>query len=166
MQLYTSGSTGKPKGVQHSQAGYMIGAATTFKYVFDYQEKDVYWCTADCGWITGHSYVTYGEGSNMAMSLAIPRGISPQHCSAWLALHRHDEWSAQLLSATARKSAHEGFLLLRNKLQVLTLQGTSAGVRTGQMQASAWGLHLTLQESRGSDCVCTRMSRLFVQLQI
>ncbi|KAK9864775.1 hypothetical protein WJX84_003544 [Apatococcus fuscideae] len=59
-KLYTSGSTGKPKGVQHSQAGYMIGAATTFKYVFDYQEKDVYWCTADCGWITGHSYVTYG----------------------------------------------------------------------------------------------------------
>ncbi len=61
LQLYTSGSTGKPKGVQHTQGGYMVGAATTFKYVFDYQEKDVYWCTADCGWITGHSYVTYGE---------------------------------------------------------------------------------------------------------
>eukprot|EP00891_Asterochloris_glomerata_P005877 jgi/Astpho2/5877/Aster-02377 len=59
-KLYTSGSTGKPKGVLHTTAGYMMGAATTFKYVFDYQPDDVYWCTADCGWITGHSYVTYG----------------------------------------------------------------------------------------------------------
>merc|ERR1711900_90080 len=52
--LYTSGSTGKPKGVLHSTAGYMIYAATTFKYSFDYQPADVYWCTADIGWITGH----------------------------------------------------------------------------------------------------------------
>lgn len=61
LQLYTSGSTGKPKGVEHTQAGYMVGAYATFKYAFDYHEGDVYWCTADCGWITGHSYVTYGE---------------------------------------------------------------------------------------------------------
>ena len=60
MQLYTSGSTGKPKGVQHTTGGYMVGAALTTKYVFDVQPDDVYWCTADCGWITGHSYVTYG----------------------------------------------------------------------------------------------------------
>lgn len=60
MQLYTSGSTGKPKGVQHTTGGYMVGAALTTKYVFDAQPDDVYWCTADCGWITGHSYVTYG----------------------------------------------------------------------------------------------------------
>ncbi len=52
-QLYTSGSTGKPKGVLHTTAGYMIGAASTFKYVFDYKPDDIYWCTADCGWITG-----------------------------------------------------------------------------------------------------------------
>jgi acetyl-CoA synthetase len=58
--LYTSGSTGKPKGVVHSTGGYMVYAATTFKYVFDYREGDVYWSTADCGWITGHSYLTYG----------------------------------------------------------------------------------------------------------
>ena len=63
MQLYTSGSTGKPKGVEHTLAGYMIGAATTFKYVFDHRPEDIYWCTADCGWITGHSYVTYGAPS-------------------------------------------------------------------------------------------------------
>ena len=60
VQLYTSGSTGKPKGVEHTLAGYMIGASTTFKYVFDHRAEDIYWCTADCGWITGHSYVAYG----------------------------------------------------------------------------------------------------------
>jgi len=58
--LYTSGSTGKPKGVVHSTGGYMVYSATTFKHAFDYQPGDVYWCTADCGWITGHSYLTYG----------------------------------------------------------------------------------------------------------
>lgn len=64
--LYTSGSTGKPKGVQHSVGGYMLYTATTFKYVFDYHENDVYWCTADVGWITGHSYVVYGPLLNGA----------------------------------------------------------------------------------------------------
>ena len=63
LQLYTSGSTGKPKGVEHTTAGYMVGASTTFKYVFDHRQSDIYWCTADCGWITGHSYVTYGEAA-------------------------------------------------------------------------------------------------------
>ncbi|XP_063240789.1 acetyl-coenzyme A synthetase isoform X2 [Bacillus rossius redtenbacheri] len=58
--LYTSGSTGKPKGVLHTTAGYLLYAATTFKYVFDYRPGDVYWCTADVGWITGHTYVVYG----------------------------------------------------------------------------------------------------------
>ncbi|ESO86719.1 hypothetical protein LOTGIDRAFT_128665 [Lottia gigantea] len=62
--LYTSGSTGKPKGVLHTVGGYMLYTATTFKYVFDYQPDDVYWCTADVGWITGHSYVTYGPLGN------------------------------------------------------------------------------------------------------
>jgi acyl-coenzyme A synthetase/AMP-(fatty) acid ligase len=52
---------GKPKAVLHTSAGYAVGAAATFKYVFDYKPGDIYWCTADCGWITGHSYVTYGE---------------------------------------------------------------------------------------------------------
>ena len=64
--LYTSGSTGKPKGIQHSTAGYMIGTATTFKYIFDVKEDDIYWCTADIGWITGHSYFAYGPLLNGA----------------------------------------------------------------------------------------------------
>ncbi|XP_012144046.1 acetyl coenzyme A synthase isoform X1 [Megachile rotundata] len=67
--LYTSGSTGKPKGVLHTTAGYLIYAATTFKYVFDYHPGDVYWCTADVGWITGHTYVVYGPLANGATSV-------------------------------------------------------------------------------------------------
>ncbi|KAJ4790845.1 Acetyl-coenzyme A synthetase [Rhynchospora pubera] len=67
--LYTSGSTGKPKGVLHTTGGYMIYTATTFKYAFDYKPSDIYWCTADCGWITGHSYVTYGPLVNGASVL-------------------------------------------------------------------------------------------------
>ncbi|XP_060930209.1 acetyl-coenzyme A synthetase, cytoplasmic isoform X1 [Limanda limanda] len=67
--LYTSGSTGKPKGVLHTVAGYMLYTATTFKLVFDHQPDDVYWCTADIGWITGHSYITYGPLANGATSV-------------------------------------------------------------------------------------------------
>ncbi len=67
--LYTSGSTGKPKGVLHTAGGYMVYASMTHQYVFDYHEGDVYWCTADCGWITGHSYIIYGPLSNGATTL-------------------------------------------------------------------------------------------------
>ena len=64
--LYTSGSTGKPKGLQHSSGGYLVYAATTFAYTFDYKDDDIYWCTADVGWITGHSYILYGPLANGA----------------------------------------------------------------------------------------------------
>ncbi|MCP4721831.1 MAG: acetate--CoA ligase [Desulfobacteraceae bacterium] len=67
--LYTSGSTGKPKGVQHNVGGYMVYTGMTFKYIFDYHENDVYWCTADIGWVTGHSYIVYGPLSQGATSL-------------------------------------------------------------------------------------------------
>ncbi len=67
--LYTSGSTGKPKGVQHTTGGYMVYAAMTHEYVFDYHEGDVYWCTADVGWVTGHSYIVYGPLANGATTL-------------------------------------------------------------------------------------------------
>ncbi|AMC10506.1 acetyl-coenzyme A synthetase [Lutibacter profundi] len=67
--LYTSGSTGKPKGMVHSTAGYMIYTAYTFKNVFNYRENDVYWCTADIGWITGHSYIVYGPLANGATTV-------------------------------------------------------------------------------------------------
>jgi len=67
--LYTSGSTGHPKGVLHTTGGYLVYAAATHKYVFDYQEGDVYWCTADIGWVTGHSYIVYGPLCNRAISV-------------------------------------------------------------------------------------------------
>lgn len=67
--LYTSGSTGKPKGIVHVTAGYLVYAAVTFKYVFDYHDGEIYWCTADVGWVTGHTYVVYGPLSNGAVTL-------------------------------------------------------------------------------------------------
>jgi acetyl-CoA synthetase len=78
--LYTSGSTGKPKGVQHTVGGYMVYTATTHKYVFDYQDGDVYFCAADIGWVTGHSYIVYGPMSNGATTImleAIPTYPNP-----------------------------------------------------------------------------------------
>ena len=73
--LYTSGSTVKPKGLQHSSAGYLLFSASTFRYVFDYQDGDIYWCTADVGWITGHSYIVYGPlaaGATTLMFEGVP----------------------------------------------------------------------------------------------
>jgi acetyl-CoA synthetase len=67
--LYTSGSTGKPKGVLHTTGGYMVYASMTHQYIFDYKPKDIYWCTADIGWVTGHSYIIYGPLSNAATTI-------------------------------------------------------------------------------------------------
>ncbi|MCL4078921.1 acetate--CoA ligase [Coriobacteriia bacterium Es71-Z0120] len=78
--LYTSGSTGKPKGVLHTTAGYLLYAATTFKYVFDYHDEDVFWCTADIGWVTGHSYIVYGPlavGATTLMFEGVPTYPDP-----------------------------------------------------------------------------------------
>ncbi|MGA7594472.1 MAG: acetate--CoA ligase [Gallionella sp.] len=73
--LYTSGSTGRPKGVQHSSAGYLLGAMLSMKWVFDYKDSDIFWCTADVGWVTGHSYVAYGPlamGATQVVFESIP----------------------------------------------------------------------------------------------
>jgi acetyl-CoA synthetase len=67
--LYTSGSTGKPKGVLHTTGGYLVYASMTHELIFDVREDDVYWCTADVGWVTGHSYIVYGPLANGAPSL-------------------------------------------------------------------------------------------------
>jgi len=88
--LYTSGSTGKPKGVQHSTGGYLLQAAITHKYVFDYHDGDVYWCTADVGWVTGHSYIVYGPLANGAITLMF-EGIPtyPDAARFWKVIDKH-----------------------------------------------------------------------------
>ena len=88
--LYTSGSTGKPKGVQHSSGGYLLHAAMTHKYVFDYQDGDIHWCTADVGWITGHSYIVYGPLANGATTLMF-EGIPtyPDASRCWEIIDKH-----------------------------------------------------------------------------
>ncbi|MCZ6458945.1 MAG: acetate--CoA ligase [Gammaproteobacteria bacterium] len=88
--LYTSGSTGKPKGVQHGTAGYLLQAAMTHKYVFDYHDGDIYWCTADVGWITGHSYIVYGPLANGATTLMF-EGIPtyPDSSRCWQVIDKH-----------------------------------------------------------------------------
>jgi acetyl-CoA synthetase len=88
--LYTSGSTGKPKGVLHTSGGYLLYAAMTHKYAFDYQQGDVYWCTADIGWVTGHSYIVYGPLANGATTLMF-EGIPtyPDASRFWQVIDKH-----------------------------------------------------------------------------
>jgi len=88
--LYTSGSTGKPKGVLHTTGGYMVFAGTTFKYIFDYHDDDIYWCTADIGWVTGHSYIVYGPLSQCATTLMF-EGVPnyPQPDRFWQICEKH-----------------------------------------------------------------------------
>ncbi|SMF58971.1 acetyl-coenzyme A synthetase [Alteromonadaceae bacterium Bs31] len=89
--LYTSGSTGKPKGVLHCSGGYLLQAAMTHKYVFDYQEGEVYWCTADVGWVTGHSYIVYGPLANGATTLMF-EGVPtyPDASRCWQVVDKHN----------------------------------------------------------------------------
>ncbi len=88
--LYTSGSTGKPKGVLHTTGGYLLFAAITHKYVFDYHDGDIYWCTADVGWVTGHSYIVYGPLANAATTLMF-EGIPtyPTAARFWEVIDKH-----------------------------------------------------------------------------
>ncbi|MEZ5881843.1 MAG: acetate--CoA ligase [Nitratireductor sp.] len=88
--LYTSGSTGKPKGVLHTTGGYLVYASMTHEYVFDYHEGDIYWCTADVGWVTGHSYIVYGPLANGAITLMF-EGVPnyPDASRFWQVVDKH-----------------------------------------------------------------------------
>ena len=89
--LYTSGSTGKPKGMVHTTAGYMVYTAYTFKNVFNYKEEDIYWCTADIGWITGHSYIIYGPLANGATTIMFEGVPSyPDYGRFWEIVEKHE----------------------------------------------------------------------------
>ena len=122
--LYTSGSTGKPKGVVHTTGGYLVFAAMTHQYVFDYHDGDIYWCTADVGWVTGHSYIIYGPLANGATTLmfeGIPNYPTPSRF--W---HVVDKWDVSIFfsaptAISALMGAGDDFVMRtdRSSLRIL-----------------------------------------------
>tara|TARA_B100000953_G_scaffold194877_1_gene160519 strand:- start:780 stop:2738 length:1959 start_codon:yes stop_codon:yes gene_type:complete len=124
--LYTSGSTGKPKGVLHTTGGYAVWTATTFHYVFDYQPGDIYWCTADIGWVTGHSYIVYGPLQNAATSLMF-EGVPnyPDVDRFWDMVERHKVNIFYTAPTAIRALMREGSdPVTRHNLSSLKLLGT------------------------------------------
>ena len=124
--LYTSGSTGKPKGVLHTTAGYIVYTALTFKYVFDYKDGDIFWCTADIGWITGHSYIIYGPLANGATTIMF-EGVPqyPDWGRFWDVVDKHKVnifyTAPTAIRAIARMGDHH---VSKRKLDSLKLLGT------------------------------------------
>jgi acetyl-CoA synthetase len=111
--LYTSGSTGKPKGMVHSTGGYMVYTAYTFKNVFQYKESDVYWCTADIGWITGHSYIVYGPLANGATTIMFEGVPSyPDFGRFWEIVEKHKVNQFYTAPTAIRALAKEGLELI------------------------------------------------------
>ena len=124
--LYTSGSTGKPKGVLHTTGGYLLFAAITHKYVFDYHDGDIYWCTADVGWVTGHSYIVYGPLANGAQTLVF-EGIPtyPDASRLWEVCDKHQVNIFYTAPTAIRALMREGTEPVRNtSRQSLRLLGS------------------------------------------
>ena len=124
--LYTSGSTGKPKGVLHTTGGYLVYAHYTFEQIFDYKLDDVYWCTADIGWITGHSYIVYGPLSNCATSIMF-EGVPnyPDFSRFWDVIDKHKVTLFYTAPTALRALMKEGNKWVeKNDLSTLRLLGT------------------------------------------
>ncbi len=124
--LYTSGSTGKPKGVLHTTGGYSVWTETTFRYVFDYRPGEVFWCTADIGWVTGHSYVVYGPLQNGATALMF-EGVPnwPDHDRFWATVEKHKVAIFYTAPTAIRALMREGKAPVeRHDLSSLRLLGT------------------------------------------
>ncbi len=124
--LYTSGSTGKPKGVLHTIGGYMVYTGVSFKYIFDYHENDIFWCTADIGWITGHSYIVYGPLSQGATSVQF-EGVPtyPDAGRFWDVVDKHKVTIFYTAPTAIRSLMREGEALPnKRKLTSLRLLGT------------------------------------------
>ncbi|MGW9686043.1 acetate--CoA ligase [Flagellimonas sp. 2504JD1-5] len=124
--LYTSGSTGKPKGMMHSTAGYMVYTAFTFKNVFQYREDDVYWCTADIGWITGHSYIVYGPLANGASTVMFEGVPSyPDFGRFWEIVEKHKVTQFYTAPTAIRALAKENLdFVTKHDLSSLKVLGT------------------------------------------
>lgn len=124
--LYTSGSTGKPKGMLHTTAGYMVYTAYTFKNIFQYQENDVYWCTADIGWITGHSYIVYGplcNGATTVMFEGVPS--YPDFGRFWEIVEKHKVTQFYTAPTAIRALAKQGVEhVQKHDLSTLKVLGT------------------------------------------
>lgn len=124
--LYTSGSTGKPKGMVHTTAGYMVYTGYTFKNVFNYKENDVFWCTADIGWVTGHSYILYGPLINGATTVLF-EGVPtyPDASRFWQVIEKHKVTQFYTAPTAIRSLAKEGVeMVLKNDLSSLKVIGS------------------------------------------
>jgi len=141
--LYTSGSTGRPKGVAHTTAGYLLQAALTHRYVFDYHDGDVFACVADIGWITGHSYVVYGplcNGATTVLFESIP--LYPDAGRYWDMVERHRVTQFYTSPTAIRSVAREGDAFVkahdRSSLRVLGAWASPSTPRRGAGTTRWW----------------------------
>ena len=142
--LYTSGSTGKPKGVLHTTGGYLVYVAMTHQYVFDYHDGDIYWCTADVGWVTGHSYIVYGPLANGATTLMF-EGVPnyPDAVRFWQVIDKHKVNIFYTAPTAIRALMREG-----EELRQGDQPQVAAPARLGRRADQSRGLALVLQRRR------------------
>jgi len=145
--LYTSGSTGKPKGVMHTTGGYLLQAAMTFKYVFDYKEGDIYWCTADVGWITGHSYILYGPlamGATTLMFEGIPTYPDASRCWQICDKHQVTQFYTAPTALRALMGLGDGFVPQTSRKSIKVLGTVGEPINP---EAWEWYYHVVGEEN-------------------